>query len=205
MADIVTGTVSGQVDMTQIQNALSDIRREQSNLANTTITSIGMASADLSKQVDAIDDTLSAALTTVARDTADLKSQVTAVGYQVRDGFFAAAKDAEINALKTQVQMAQQTTFLADKISGDGEKTRALVASLNESDLNRQLIERSAALLEERGHGRYWQGQYGNGQFAALSSQVNALNSQMTETRQGMVNFGTMAGVGQSTTANSVR
>jgi hypothetical protein len=50
-----------------------------------------------------------------------------------------------------------------------------------------------------------------NAQFAALSSQVNsqvnALNSQLAETRQGLVNFGSMNGNAgqQSSTSNNVR
>jgi hypothetical protein len=71
------------------------------------------------------------------------------------------------------------------------------------------LIERNTDLNHCRHD--YWGARDGlfNTQFAALSSQlnsqVNALNSQLAETRQGMVNFGTMAGVGQSSTNNNVR
>jgi hypothetical protein len=53
--------------------------------------------------------------------------------------------------------------------------------------------------------GRYWYGRHGDGQFAAISSQLQAFQSQLQETRQGMVNFGTMAGVGQTSTSNNVR
>jgi len=41
--------------------------------------------------------------------------------------------------------------------------------------------------------------------MAALQNQMQNFNSQLSETRQGMVNFGTMAGVGQTSTNNNVR
>jgi len=162
----------------------------------------------LSQQVDAIDDTLSAALNTISRDTMDVRAQITAVGYQVRDGFVAAAKDSEINALKTQIETAKQTTYLSDKIDADGEKTRGLIASLREAELNRMLIERNSELVEERHGRRFWHDRadfnHSQGQWAALNNQMQAFGSQLQEARQGMVNFGTMAGVGQTSSQNNV-
>lgn len=165
---------------------------------------ISEAANVLSQQVDAIDDTLTAALQTVSRDTMDLRAQVTAVGYQVRDGFVAAAKDAEINALKTQIELAKQSTYLSDKIDAGNEKTVALINSLKEADLSRMLIERNAALVEERGDRRYWRHAADQNQWAALNQQLQAFGSQLQEARQGMVNFGTMAGVGQTSSQNNV-
>lgn len=101
---------------------------------------------------------------------------------------------AEINALKTQKY-----------VSEDGEKTRALINDLKNADLNRMLIERNSDINYYRHDADRWEGLYGNGQFASLAQQINALNSNLAETRQGLYNFGTMAGVGQSTTSNQVR
>jgi hypothetical protein len=165
--------------------------------------------SDLSKQVDAIDDTLTAQLFTISRESADNRAQITALGYQVRDGFVASAKDAEINALKTQMDAAKNTTYLSDKIGREGDETRRLINELKYHDLNRGLVERSAALVEAEAERRHWRHHADSnqwaGQFAAINSQLQAFNSQMQETRQGMVNFGTMAGVGQSSTSNNVR
>lgn len=144
-------------------------------------------------------------LFTMGRDTMDLRAQVTAVGYQVRDGFTAASKDAEINALKTQIELAKQSTYLSDKIDGQAEKTRELINSLNDAGLNRQLVERNTELVAALDDGRFWRGRYDQGQWQALNSQLQAFQSQLQETRQGMVNFGTMAGVGQTSTSNNVR
>lgn len=141
----------------------------------------------------------------VGRDTSDLRAQVTALGYQVRDGHAALAKDAEINALKTQVEMGKQTTYLSDKIESDGEKTRSLINSLKEAELNRLLVERNTELVNAYADRRHWRHYADQGQWQALNSQLQAFQSQLQETRQGMVNFGTMAGVGQTSTSNNVR
>jgi hypothetical protein len=126
------------------------------------------------------------------------------------------AKDVELNALKSQLEGQKNTQFLSDKISLDGEKTRSLINDLKYHDLNRGLVERQTELVnceQDRRHyrdrwddARFNQIQAGfQGQWAQLQSQIQAFQSQLQETRQGMVNFGTMAGVGQSSTSNNVR
>lgn len=142
---------------------------------------------------------------TVGRDLAD-----------VRQGQATLAKDVELNALRTQLDAKANTQYLTDKIVYDGEKTRGLINDLKYHDLNRGLVERNTALInceQDRDHWRHrhddsrWsqqQAQFG-AQFAQLQSMMQNFNSQLNETRQGMVNFGTMAGVGQSSTNNNVR
>lgn len=158
-----------------------------------------------SQQIDAFEDVTNNAFMTVARDTADIRAQIIAQQQQVVAGFAAAAKDAEINALKTQIELAKQSTYLSDKIDGQAERTRELIGKLNDDSLNRQLVERNTELVGALEGGRYWWGRHNDGQFNAVASQLNAFQSQLQETRQGMVNFGTMAGVGQSSTSNNVR
>jgi hypothetical protein len=103
---------------------------------------------------------------------------------------------AEINALKTQLTVKE-----------DGEITRGLINNLKNDELNRLLIERNTDVNHFR-HG-YWDalGAATNAQFASVASNLNAFQSQLAETRQGMVNFGTMAGNAgqQSSTSNQVR
>ena len=158
--------------------------------------------AQVSNQVDAFEDVSNAAFMQIARDTADLRAQV----IQAIDTTKMAT---ELNALKGIIEGQKNTQFLADKIGNEGDRTRALINDLKYHDLNRNLVERNAELVEERFGRRYWrnlsdQNQYG-GQFAQLQTQIQAFASQLQETRQGMVNFGTMAGVGQSSTSNNVR
>lgn len=207
MAEIITGTTTGYVnnmpDNTLIavqstKDAVKDARYDVLNQAQQT-------AADLSKQIDAIDDTLSAAIHTVSRDTMDVRAQITAVGYQVRDGFTAAAKDAEINALKTQIDAAKNTTYLSDKIASEGDATRALINNINNSDLNRRLVERNAALVEALEGNRFWRDRADQGQWASLQSQIQAFGSNLQDTKNSLVNFGSMSrGAGnQSATSNN--
>lgn len=226
MADIVTGTVSGFVNnVPEATNAtLNDVRREAAEHTNeivreglkgdySTLSAIKDSRFETVSRVENNADRLERSVSSthkdvmdrffdLGRESADNRAQITALGYQVRDGFVAAAKDMEIQALKTQV-------YIADKVGADGEKTRALIESLKNADLNRMLIERNAALVEETAERRHWRHNadlyQSQGQWAALQSQLQAFQSQLQETRQGMVNFGTMAGVGQSSTSNNVR
>lgn len=158
-----------------------------------------------SQQIDAFEDVTNNAFMTVARDTQDIRAQIISAQQQVVAGFMGAAKDAEINALKTQVELAKQSTYLSDKIDAGNQATQALIRQLNDDSLNRQLVERNTELVGALEGGRYWYGRHSDGQFNAVASQLNAFQSQLQETRQGMVNFGTMAGVGQSSTSNNVR
>lgn len=126
----------------------------------------------------------------------------------------AAAAALESARLGTAVALGQSQTSkeiletkyeLSRQISDEAGATRDLINSLKTDELNRMLIERNTDVNHFR-HG-YWDavGGVNNAQFAAVTSQLNAFQSQLQETRQGMVNFGTMAGVGQSSTNNNVR
>lgn len=192
-----------------VEDMLSDIRREAVEHTSgivreglkgdyATQSKINDVERASSQQIDAFEDVTNANFMTVARDTQDIRAQVISAQQAMVTGFLGAAKDAEINALKTQVELAKQTTYLSDKIDSENEKTRDLINDLKYNDLNRLLIERD-------GERRHWHGHYDQSQFQALQSQLQAFQSQLQETRQGMVNFGTMAGVGQTSTSNNVR
>ena len=195
-----------------IEDSLSDIRREAAEHTNeivregmrgdfTTQKAITDSLAQVSNQVDAFEDVTNAAFMTVSRDTADLRAQLIQAIDTVK-------MSSELNALKTQIEGQKNTTYLSDKIGNDGERTRALINDLKYNDLNRGLIERNTALVEAVGDGRYWRHRgyldQGQNQFAALQTQLQAFGSQLQEARQGMVNFGTMAGVGQTSSQNNV-
>jgi hypothetical protein len=143
----------------------------------------------------------------VGRDTQDIRAQIVAQQQQIVSGFLGVSKDAEINSLKTQIELSKQSTYLSDKMEAEGEKTRALLVDFRDRELQRELIERNTWLAEERHHGRFWRHGYDNAQWNALQSNLNAFQSQLQETRQGMVNFGTMSGNSgqQSSTSNNVR
>jgi hypothetical protein len=140
----------------------------------------------------------------MGRDLADIKVQV-AMGTQKTSA------DVALAQAQTGKEILESKYDLSRQIGIENEKTRDLINSLKNDELNRILIERNTDLTHCRHD--YWGARDGlfNSQFAALSSQVNsqlnALNSQVAETRQGLVNFGSMNGNAgqQSSTSNQVR
>lgn len=189
----VTDTVrgEGQENVMATKDARSDVIAATEGQADRVVD-----------RVESTKDLLDDRFFTVARDTADLRAQVIETINTVKMA-------TELNALKGIIEGQKNTTYLSDKISAENDRTRALISDLKYHDLNRSLVERNAELVEERESRRYWrhnadQAQY-QGQWAALQNQVQAFQSQLQETRQGMVNFGTMAGVGQTSTSNNVR
>jgi hypothetical protein len=158
----------------------------------------------------------------MGRDLSDLKATVL-MANQKTAGDIALAAERAIGAtalaqaqtgkeiLENTLEITNLSRDLASQIGRENEKTRDLINVLKNDELNRALIERNTDLQGCRSD--YWGARDGlfNAQFAALSSQVNsqtnALNSQLAETRQGLVNFGSMAGNAgqQSSTSNQVR
>ena len=198
-----------------VEDLLTDIRREAVEHTNeivkeglkgdyATQSKINDLERATSQQIDAFEDVTNNNFMTVSRDTADVRAQLISTQQQMVAGFAGAAKDAEINALKTQVAIQQQSTYLSDKIDNQAEQTRALINDLKTQDLNRMLIERNAEIVEERGERRHWRHAADQGQWAALQSQIQAFGSQLSDARNSMVNFGTQLGVGQRATSNNV-
>lgn len=183
------------------QGAIKDARFD----VNQRISdSTGRIVADVDRNADRLD----ARFFDVARDTQDIRAQIISAQQAMVAGFLGSSKDAEINALKTQVELSKQTTYLSDKIDNQAEKTRELINSLKEADLSRMLIERNAEIVEERAERRHWRHSadqsQNQGQWAALQSQIQAFGSQLSDARNSMVNFGTQLGVGQRATSNNV-
>lgn len=144
-------------------------------------------------------------LFTMGRDTMDLRAQVTSLGVAVKDAATISALQTEKAVLQNTIEIAKQTTYLSDKIDDGNRRTAELINTLKEADLNRMLIERNALIVEEAAERRHWRHAADQGQWAQLQSQIQNFNSQLSDAKASMVNFGTMAGVGQSSTSNNVR
>lgn len=231
MAEIVTGTVTGQVNITDLLKDHSDIRQEIADEGRTTVDAVKSSAWHNSDRTGTEADRVTAQASQyfiaaqqyafdTNRDVAALKAATdlqfaNTMGEIKTQGALGqasaaleGAKTSSAVALAGEKQAAATAmaqALLGQQIVADGNNTRALINELKMDQLNRELIERNAALVDYRGEGRHWQGQFNNSQFSQLVSQVNALNSQLTETRQGMVNFGNMTGVGQTSTSNNVR
>ena len=160
--------------------------------------------------------------TDAARDLASLKvlTDANAARFSVEMALniekSSAASALAAEKIGTAVALGQAA--LAKDVYMDGQKTRDLINDLKYHDLNRGLVERNAALVSAEDNHRHYRDRWMDsrfdqsqaqfaGQWAQLQNQVQAFQSQLQETRQGMVNFGTMSGQSgqQSSTSNNVR
>lgn len=198
---------------TALSQQHSDIRREgvehTSNVRRDIAAESGAIREHVATKTDIINSDIKSTAWTVSdrvQDEADRLAN-TATNFFIAQQQANAAQSLELAKLAIAVDKNAEISALATQryISEDGERTRALINDLKNSDLNRMLVERNSDVNYYRSEAGRWEGVYGNGQFAALASQINALNSNLSETRQGLYNFGTMAGVGQSSTQNQVR
>lgn len=146
-----------------------------------------------------------------ARDLAALTAaqnlSTTTLGFQIQTSGERAAAAAALESARLGAAIALGQANIERVLRDDGEKTRVLMNDLKYHDLSRGLLERNAALVECESDSRHLtrlaaQSQ-NQGQFAAIQSQIQAFASQLQETRLGMVNFGSMNGVGQSSTSNN--
>lgn len=264
MADIVTGTVTGQLDTTAIMQDHADIRREGAvergdirqeiakSFADTRFASASQSSdvrKELSEHDGRVNHNVQASAwnvsdrvgteadrvvgqntayfiaqqqeaSTSARDIAALKSltdlSYQALQMQIQNGIDRAAaatalegtKNASATALesaKVAAAVALGQAIIERTIIADGASTRALINDMKYHDNSRTLIERGNELVECRQEANHLRTSVVNAQYANLNNQLNAFQSQLQETRQGMVNFGSMSGVGQTSTSNNVR
>lgn len=90
----------------------------------------------------------------------------------------------------------------------EGAATRALIGGIDRENLNRQLSDRAVEIAALREGYRGWERDWGrlNGayQAASVTSQINALGSQLQSVRQGVINTGTMTGTTQTSTPTNI-
>ena len=210
MADIVTGTVTGQLDTSTIQAAFSDVRRETALEAGDIRREGAKEASDTRAANEANTDRI------VAQDTAYfIAGQSQNFSNATSLAALTASTNANFNQTLAAIQLAGQQSAAATALEGarsaaasalgqallgtaiatDGAATRALMNSLKMDELNRMLGERNAVIVESRGDARLF----------GLSNQINALHSQFQAASQGTVNFGTMSGsAGTNTSTNNV-
>jgi hypothetical protein len=98
---------------------------------------------------------------------------------------------------------------LSAKVSAENQATRDLINTQYAADLARRLSETHTELVELRHEHkqceRDWAVSNNNALISQFTSQLNALNSQIQETKQGVVNFGSMSGnAGRQASTNNV-
>jgi len=209
-----------QGDLFNLYRDHSDIRSDianeacviNANVKDTSYRALQATDAVGDRMISQIDKQFHAINTNqfgIARDMAVLAGKAGAEHVAVISAITSASKEsalvAELNSVKMALEISKGQAAILDKVGYEGAETRKLINEQKYGDLNRALIERNSEIVECKNDSRHWRGNYDQAQYANLSSQLQAFQSQLTETRQGMVNFGTMAGVGQTSTANNVR
>ena len=201
--------------LSQAKAVNDDLKKGQwdsSMLANSNADKIMQRTTDyfLANQNRQFDTTQQIAALKSATDLAQQRSQqdlanvaaANSAAIQLASAQATAASALAAEKIVGAVTLGQSETNY--KILTDGGETRRLINELKVSDLQRQLVERNAEIVEHRGESRHLRGLYEGSQMANLASQIQNIGSQVSETRQGMVNFGTMAGVGQTSSNTKV-
>jgi len=229
MSELVTGTVTGQLDTSDLVRDHADIRREQESIGSNIRREAAKEASDLQDTVKTAgwansDRTGTEADRVVAQDTAyfiaaqsqnfsnatalaalkagtdmQFANTLAAVNATAAAGQAATALEGAKTAAASALGQAQ----IGYAIVADGNTTRALINTLKMEELNRTLSERQAEIIEHRGDSRHYRDGMSNLQTAALSSQINALHSQFQAATQKTVNFGTM-GANTNSAANNV-
>lgn len=217
MADIITGTTTGFVsnvpEMTLAE--VSDSRKEAVDNTNEIVreglkteaavrSDVKDTRYDINTRIADQTAQITDRFFQIGRDTSDLMAQVAENRRAIDLSNSALSGKLETAILQNTIEGQKNTMYLGDKIAAENDRTRALINDLKYHDLNRALVERNSELIEERWGRRHWRDFAGQSQFAALQSQVQAFGSQLNDTRNSMVNFGTQLGVGQRSTSNNV-
>lgn len=230
MADMApVNMVYSSDPLTQLYMDHADIRREATEHKSEIRRDVSKEGSDLSKSImdmgyrnlqgtDAVGDRLQSQvdkqmialnnnLFDIARDNSkhagEISAALAAMQAQIAASSRESSQASEISGLKMALELQKSQSAILDKINTDGDKTRELVNQLKVSDLERLILERSNELHSERHHAHHWRHGYDQAQFQTLANQMANFQSQLQT--QGLYNFGNMAGVGQSSTSNSVR
>lgn len=207
-----------------LQAAAADIRYDGAAAVagvNTNIAaSAGNTRYDIADKACEINGHTSAVGWTVGARLEDASTRIADQGTQY---FIAAqqqryAEAIELAAFRAETEksfdMVNDNIASATKIAAletqkvvidDGQVTRGLINQLKNDELNRLLIERNTDLTCCRNDYHRANDGIANAQYAAIVSQLNAFQSSLSETRQGMINFGTMSGNSQAATTSQVR
>jgi len=220
MSDIVTGTVTGMVNTSDLVRDHADIRQEVANEAHHVTDAISAASNLGQRDASAyfIAETQSATQTAkeIARSQAWTEAKIdsgfikvagdTALASQVVQGSIALQGEV------TRGAMALQHGVLTLQIANAAAATNALMQANVIADLRSKSEERFMELTELRGDRRHHERECDGlrhslqaNQFASLQNQLQMMNSDLQAARQGVVNLGTMTGTTQSANPVAIR
>lgn len=213
MADIVTGTVTGQLDTSDLVRDHADIRREQESIGSDI-------RRELAQEACKVNDSVKTAGWHNSDRTGHEADRIVnqATQFYISEQARSADTAAAVAALKSSSDMSFAATQSAIQLAAERGATAAALATaatqmlvVQEAVKGREMQERNlidnlrADLERERSGHRHWESSFYQAQSANLSSQLQAFQSQFQNATQGTVNFGSMTGnAGRNTSTNNV-
>ena len=189
----------------EVADKSSDLRREVAKEAGVLGTEIAQGLDNVNSDVKTTGWAVREALNASDNHQTALQAQYYIAGSQKHDDILASiaaaaaatALDAAKNAAAIQLDAAKNAAAVTASVVEQSAATRALINSQMVDTLNRKLIEQNARLVEAREESRY----------QSLYAQIAAVNSQVNNTKDQLINFGSMAaGAGtQTSTSNNVK
>jgi len=231
MAEIVTGTVTGIVDTSGITRDIADVRREtalESGDVRRDIAADGRHTSDIINAASsaAARDASAFYIADVATQnqfaTASARSQAWTEA-KVDAGFIKVDSDTALAsqivqgqiALQAEVTrgaMALQHGVLTLQVAEQAAMTRSMLQANEIANLRSKSEERYTKLVELEGDRKHCDRDYQRldrsmqqNQWASLQSQLQAFNSDLQSTRQGVINLGTMGNNTPTATTTAIR
>jgi hypothetical protein len=210
MADIVTGTVSGMVDVSGLVRDTSDVRREVAQEAHHITDRVSAESNVGQRDASAYFIAETQASTQNAKEVARSQAWTEA---KIDAGFAKVAGDTALataitngvvalEAAKLNGANALQHALIAAQIAADGNATRALLNATRIDELRDQSGERYAKIVELENDAKYCNRHMQQSQFQTLQNQLQMMNSDLQTTKQNVISFGAGTATGGAQTSN---
>src|ERR1035437_8958150 len=228
MADIITGTVSGMVDTSQLVRDTANLRRE-------TALEAGDIRRDVVKESRHVSDGVNVASNVGQRDASNYYIAETAASNQtakeaakerawieagMNAGFVKSAGDIALSAAIINGNVALEAAksngvnslahaALALQIAQEANSTRALMQANRIDELRDSASDRYAKIVDIEGDKRDCDRNYDNlsrslqqNQWASMQNQLQMLSSDLQSTKQSVISFGAGSATGGATTSN---
>lgn len=213
MSDIVTGTVTGQVDTSGLTRDHGDIRREQESIGANIRREVASEACHLTDSVKTTGWSVADRVGTeadriVAQDTAYfIAGQQYAFSNAAAVAALKAGTDMQFQATQNAIQLAAEKNAAAAKAVAAATQLLVVNEAQKGRDLDRDLeLARLRAACERNERcSTDWESRFYQNQAANLSAQLQAFQSQFQSVTQGTVNFGNMSGnAGRNTSTNNI-
>ena len=209
--------VTGQIQNNSILQTLGDIKSAVPLAESQVQLALAGVQNDINAQINSATSNLLNNQTGLARDIATTTATIIASENATQDVVQNGIASVNLGIANLATAGLQNTYSLANTIRDDGDRTRALIVSQNDANLQRQLATAESALLEQRAIGRSRDVEVNvtqnvnqnqlqmqqQQQYQTLATALSTLLSQNQHISNGIVNLGTMTASGNPVNANT--